>query len=136
MASYIDPLFMRSERQQLLQARYGYSENSLREGSGNRTRESEATSPVNATIKLNIPRYNFTCTCPVCQLADEALAQNEKIRYEIIGLTNNMLDVYDKSAAKALRYAKMRLERMEKLRREMVAALPQVKHEPSHILTQ
>jgi hypothetical protein len=37
-----------------------------------------------------------------------------------------MLDVYDKNAGKALRYAKMRLERMEKLRREMVAALPQV----------
>jgi hypothetical protein len=35
--------------------------------------------------------------------------------------------MYDRSAAKALRYAKMRLERMEKLRRETVAALPQVR---------
>ncbi len=72
-------------------------------------------------------RYNFSCTCPVCQLTGDALALNEKLRYEIIGLTNNMLDMYDKSAAKALRYAKMRLERMEKLRRETVAALPQVR---------
>ena len=76
--------------------------------------------------KLLDGRFNFRCQCPACSLTGPELAENEKLRREIIGLTNNMEDVYESKPEKALKYAKMKLERMEKIRNEMIELFPQV----------
>lgn len=75
--------------------------------------------------KLLMARYNFQCKCEVCGLEEEELKQNDKIRREILGLGNNMEDVYREQPVKAFRYAKMRLERIEKMGEEMMEILPQ-----------
>jgi len=70
-------------------------------------------------------KFNFCCYCEVCSLSGESLKENEKIRKEILGLKNNMRDIYRENSGKALRFAKMRVERMEKQRGELIGALPQ-----------
>jgi len=75
--------------------------------------------------KLLKARYNFDCSCPVCALPLEELQANDKVRREILGLGNNLEDVYRDHPVKALRFAKMRLERIEKLGVEMIEILPQ-----------
>ena len=123
-------------------------------------------------------RYNFQCDCKVCSLPPEQLQNNDKVnekhlvhsiwlepnwkvRREILGLGNNLEDVYREQPVKALRwdylilpgwwqrwgklavailrkesdncfnlgiprFAKMRLERIEKMGVEMIEILPQV----------
>jgi len=84
--------------------------------------------PVNMVedrAKLLMARYNFKCTCEVCSLPKEELLKNDKLRREILGLGNNLEDVYRDQPVKAFRFAKMRLERIEKMEEEMVDILPQ-----------
>ena len=76
--------------------------------------------------KLLSSKYNFTCSCEICSLPTEKLKENDRLRREILGLNNNMEDVYDQNPQKALKYAKMKLERMEKIRDEMIEIFPQV----------
>ena len=76
--------------------------------------------------KLLSGKYNFTCSCEICSLPTEKLKENDRLRREILGLNNNMEDVYDQNPQKALKYAKMKLERMEKIRDEMIEIFPQV----------
>lgn len=71
-------------------------------------------------------RFNFQCDCKVCSLTGEDLVENEKLRKEIMGLTNNMEDIYKDKPEKALKYAKMKLERMEKIKRELISWFPQI----------
>jgi len=71
-------------------------------------------------------RFNFQCDCKVCSLEDEDLKENEKLRKEILGLNNNMEDIYKEKPEKALKYAKMKLERMEKIKPEIISLFPQV----------
>merc|ERR1712130_10110 len=75
--------------------------------------------------KLLKARYNFQCSCKVCALPPEELQNNDKVRREILGLGNNLEDVYREHPVKALRFAKMRLERIEKMGVEMIEILPQ-----------
>eukprot|EP00090_Calanus_glacialis_P035188 TRINITY_DN60124_c0_g1_i1.p1 TRINITY_DN60124_c0_g1~~TRINITY_DN60124_c0_g1_i1.p1 ORF type:complete len:336 (-),score=82.17 TRINITY_DN60124_c0_g1_i1:45-1052(-) len=75
--------------------------------------------------KLLSSKYNFTCSCEICSLPTEKLKENDRLRREILGLNNNMEDVYDQNPQKALKYAKMKLERMEKIRDEMIEIFPQ-----------
>jgi len=75
--------------------------------------------------KLLKARYNFQCRCKVCALPPEELQINDKVRREILGLGNNLEDVYREQPVKALRFAKMRLERIEKMGVEMIEILPQ-----------
>jgi len=75
--------------------------------------------------KLLKARYNFQCDCKVCSLPPEQLQNNDKVRREILGLGNNLEDVYRDQPVKALRFAKMRLERIEKMGVEMIEILPQ-----------
>ena len=53
------------------------------------------------------------------------MARNDKLRREILGLTNNMEDIFVSNPQKAFKYAKMKLERMEMLRQEMLEIFPQ-----------
>ena len=76
--------------------------------------------------KLLSVKYNFKCCCDICSLPTEKLKENDKLRREILGLNNNMEDIFDQNPQKALKYAKMKLERMEKLRDEMIEIFPQV----------
>merc|ERR1712129_140388 len=75
--------------------------------------------------KLLLARYNFHCKCEVCTLPPEDAQKNDEVRREILGLGNNLEDVYRDHPVKALRFAKMRLERIEKMGEEMVEVLPQ-----------
>jgi len=70
-------------------------------------------------------KYNFSCYCTICTLSGQELTDNERQRKEIIGLKNNIDDVSRNNVQLALKFAKMRVERMERLRKEMIAALPQ-----------
>ena len=76
--------------------------------------------------KMLSARFNFMCSCEICSLPPDHLKENDKLRREILGLNNNMEDVYDKNPQKALKYAKMKLERMEKIKDEMIEIFPQV----------
>lgn len=75
--------------------------------------------------KMLSARFNFMCSCEICSLPPDHLKENDKLRREILGLNNNMEDVYDKNPQKALKYAKMKLERMEKIKDEMIEIFPQ-----------
>jgi len=84
--------------------------------------------PLNSSAdrqKLLQAKYNFTCQCKVCSLESQELAANDKLRREILGLTNNMEDIYVSNPRKAFKFGKMKLERMEMLRQEMIELLPQ-----------
>ena len=70
-------------------------------------------------------KYNFTCKCDICSLEPEELERNDKLRREILGLTNNMEDIFVSNPQKAFKYAKMKLERIEMLRQEMLEIFPQ-----------
>ena len=70
-------------------------------------------------------KYNFTCKCEICCLEPDELARNDKLRREILGLTNNMEDIFVSNPQKAFKYAKMKIERMEMLRQEMLEIFPQ-----------
>ena len=70
-------------------------------------------------------KYNFTCKCEICSLEPEELERNDKLRREILGLTNNMEDIFVSNPQKAFKYAKMKLERIEMLRQEMLEIFPQ-----------
>lgn len=76
-------------------------------------------------VRALASRYNFQCDCEVCSLTGEHLVENDKLRREILGLNNNMEDVYQQNPPKAFKYAKMKLERIEKIRSEMIDILPQ-----------
>jgi len=74
--------------------------------------------------KLLTAKYNFDCMCKICSLPVNQLKENDQLRREILGLNNNMEDIYGKNPQKALKYAKMKLERMEKIRDEMIEIFP------------
>ena len=70
-------------------------------------------------------KYNFTCDCQVCNGEEEKVKANDKLRREILGLTNNMEDIFTTNPQKAFKYAKMKLERMEMIPEEVIEILPQ-----------
>ena len=76
--------------------------------------------------KLLSSKYNFTCKCEICSLPEEKIKENDRLRIEILGLNNNMEDIFNKNPQKALKYAKMKLERMEKIKDEVIEIFPQV----------
>ena len=65
-------------------------------------------------------KYNFTCKCYVCCLDDDDLVENDKLRREILGLSNNIEDIFVSNPGKAFKYAKMKLERIDQIRQEMI----------------
>ena len=75
--------------------------------------------------RLLAARYNFTCTCQVCGAPDQEVETNDRLRREILGLTNNMEDIFSTNPQKAFKYAKMKLERMDRLGHEVIEILPQ-----------
>ena len=74
---------------------------------------------------MNPPKYNFTCHCEVCEEEEQQVKANDKLRREILGLTNNMEDIFTTNPQKAFKYAKMKLERMEMISEEVIEILPQ-----------
>ena len=70
-------------------------------------------------------RYNFTCHCQVCDGPPEEVETNDRLRREILGLTNNMEDIFTTNQQKAFKYAKMKLERMDLLGNQVIEILPQ-----------
>ena len=70
-------------------------------------------------------KYNFTCDCEVCRSEEEEVKINDRLRREILGLTNNMEDIFTSNPQKAFKYAKMKLERMDQIAEEVIEILPQ-----------
>ena len=104
--AWVDPLSGAADRQKMLQV------------------DTSSTSSTDPLILHVQGKYNFQCECEVCSLDPEQLAANDKIRREILGLTNNMEDIFVTNPQKAFRFAKMKVERMEAIRGEMVELLP------------
>ena len=50
---------------------------------------------------------------------------NDRLRREVLGLTNNMEDIFTTNQQKAFKYAKMKLERMDQLGNQVIEILPQ-----------
>ena len=50
---------------------------------------------------------------------------NDSLRREVLGLTNNMEDIFTTNQQKAFKYAKMKLERMDQLGNQVIEILPQ-----------
>ena len=57
-------------------------------------------------------------------MESDDLARNDKLRREILGLTNNMEDIFVSNPQKAFKYAKMKLERMDLIKQEMMELYP------------
>ena len=104
--AWVDPLSGAADRQKMLQV------------------HTSSTSSTDRLILHVQGKYNFQCECEVCSLDPEQLAANDKIRREILGLTNNMEDIFVTNPQKAFRFAKMKVERMKAIRGEMVELLP------------
>ena len=75
--------------------------------------------------RLLAAKYNFTCNCEVCTASVQEVETNDKLRREILGLTNNMEDIFSTNQQKAFKYAKMKLERMDLLGNQVIEILPQ-----------
>ena len=75
--------------------------------------------------KLLAAKYNFTCDCEVCTASPQEVETNDRLRREILGLTNNMEDIFSTNQQKAFKYAKMKLERMDLLGDQVIEILPQ-----------
>ena len=76
-------------------------------------------------LRLLAARYNFSCDCQVCSGPAREVETNDRLRREILGLTNNMEDVFTTNPQKAFKYAKMKLERMDLLGNQVIEILPQ-----------
>ena len=50
---------------------------------------------------------------------------NDSLRRGVLGLTDNMEDIFTTNPQKAFKYAKMKLERMEMIPEEVIEILPQ-----------
>ena len=54
---------------------------------------------------------------------EEEVETNDRLRREVLGLTNNMEDIFTTNQQKAFKYAKMKLERMDLLDNQEILAL-------------